>query len=220
MRVGKRRGGRRRSIADRDPIRAVVLDTAINNDENSNTGASSRCGRAARGRASGPSSSTTRRRRPDHRSRSRSQGCYKACDNGPENWNEPSHEPSYFREMRVRSRLNEVSAGARLNLLRRASATQRSASWAVRPASRSIARTRQTISGDAVSSGDWRQLLCRVGLVVVVGEPRAHSSRDVLDMSAWRFTCQPGIRPRRRNAAMFPTIGTPALPKSRRAASV
>jgi len=41
MRVGKRRGGRRRSIADRDPIRAVVLDTAINNDENSNTGASS-----------------------------------------------------------------------------------------------------------------------------------------------------------------------------------
>jgi hypothetical protein len=41
MKVGKRRGGRRRSIADRDPIRAVVLDTAINNDENSDTGASS-----------------------------------------------------------------------------------------------------------------------------------------------------------------------------------
>ena len=61
---------------------------------------------------------------------------------------------------------------------------------------------------------------CRVVLVVVVGDPRAHSSRDVLDMSAWHFTCQPGIRPRRRNAAMFPTIGTPALPKSRRAASV
>ena len=54
---------------------------------------------------------------------------------------------------------------------------------------------------------------CRVVLVVVVGDPRAHSSRDVLDMSAWHFTCEPGIRPRRCNAAMFPTIGTPALPK-------
>jgi len=49
---------------------------------------------------------------------------------------------------------------------------------------------------------------------------RAQQCRDVVGVSARHPACQPGTRSGRRNALMFPTIGTPALPKSCPAAAV